>query len=75
MPALMEMAIHPLVPVQAIHLQAQTEFLMDIQLLKMDTQALKVFPTGTKDHPMGILDKQMDIQDLQTDTMVHLMDI
>lgn len=72
--ALMEMATRLLVLEQGIHLQAQTEFLMDIQFLRMDTQVLKVLRMDIKDHPMGIPDHQMDIQVLQTDTQVHPMD-
>ena len=73
--ALMEMATRLLVLEQGIHLQAQTEFLMDIQFLRMDTQVLKVFQMEhQKDHPMGIRDHQMDIQVLQTDAQVHPMD-
>ena len=82
MRALMAMAIRLLVLEQAIHLQAQTEFLMDIQLLRTDTQVLQVLQMDTKDHPTGIQDHQMDIQvrqmDIQvhqTDTMVHPMDM
>jgi len=74
MPALMGMATHPLAPEQAIHLQALTEFLMDMQQLRTGTRALKVFQTGTKDHPTGIPDKPMDIQVLQMDIMALPMD-
>ena len=86
MRALMAMAIRLLVLEQAIHLQAQTEFLMDIQLLRTDTQVLKVLqmahPTGIQDHQMDIPVRKMDIQVRQmddqvhqTDTMVHPMDM
>jgi len=57
--ALMEMATRLLVLEQGIHLQAQTEFLMDIQVLQTDTQVhpmdMQVHPMDTQVHPMDML--------------------
>jgi len=72
---LMEIATLPLVLELAIHLQAQTEFLMDIKVHRTDTLALKVSRTGIKDHPMVTVDHNLDILDHQMGTLDLLMDI